>query len=513
LHGTYQNLIEEHYSFVDGNGDRYIRPPGEKPTLRQFLYHARHLLGAEQKLRRKGDKQFELNHRPKLGHSTENCLGIGHIYEIDATIADVFLVSSRDRSKIIGKPTLYLIIDRESRLIVGWYAGLEAASWMAAMTAIISIAEDKEAVCRRYNVPYDPSDWPAHGIFPQIIFGDRGEMISQNSNHICDGLAIAVANAPSGRADRKGNVECRFKLLTQTLAENTPGYEPSSNFRARQGKKYDKDASMNLDEFIREIMLCIITHNRKAIKDYPLTSHQLLQNLIPTPINLWNDDLHNRRGALTRYSAEFVRMKLMPREYAVITQQGIEFRGCYYSCHQAEARGWFVKAGKKRNRIEIRYDPRLVDQVYLEDPEDRAEYITASLTARSEDYKGLSFDEVAAYEYLRSKKRSEVSEYNHQVMSDYNMQSSPAKRQARAETQAVTQGKSRHARKNNIREDRLSERQERRQVEARMPQPAASERNDKTGHLPNQQLEATPAMAKKDLKQRMRELNKEMLHG
>ena len=74
---------------------------------------------------RLGDSDYERDHRKVLGTVLNDCLGVGHLYEIDATIADVYLVSSEDPSKIVGKPTLYLIIDRKSRLIVGFYFGLE----------------------------------------------------------------------------------------------------------------------------------------------------------------------------------------------------------------------------------------------------------------------------------------------------------------------------------------------------------------------------------------------------
>src|SRR5690606_24251979 len=84
-----------------------------------------------------------------------DCLGVGHYYEIDATIADIYLVSSEDVNKIIGKPTLYLIIDRKSRLIVGFYFGLENASWNGAMQAILCISENKRGLCARYGVRSD----------------------------------------------------------------------------------------------------------------------------------------------------------------------------------------------------------------------------------------------------------------------------------------------------------------------------------------------------------------------
>lgn len=104
------------------------RPPDhrpERPTLRQFKRILKQKFDLETTIRKRaGDKEFEQNHRARLGSMDQDCHGVGHIYEIDATIADVFVVSSRDRSRIIGKPTLYLIYDRRSRLIVGFYVDI-----------------------------------------------------------------------------------------------------------------------------------------------------------------------------------------------------------------------------------------------------------------------------------------------------------------------------------------------------------------------------------------------------
>jgi hypothetical protein len=134
---AYNHMLAAKYSFIDGNGKKCIKPIGEYPSKRQFRHYLNSNFSLESRLRgREGDKDFERDHRAKVGTIAMDCLGVGHIYEIDATICDVYLVSSVDVTKIVGKPTYYLIIDRQSRLIVGFYIGLENASWICAMEAI-----------------------------------------------------------------------------------------------------------------------------------------------------------------------------------------------------------------------------------------------------------------------------------------------------------------------------------------------------------------------------------------
>ncbi len=43
-------------------------------------------------------------------------IGPGGRYEIDATIADLYLVSEKDPEKIIGRPVVYLVKDVFSRM-------------------------------------------------------------------------------------------------------------------------------------------------------------------------------------------------------------------------------------------------------------------------------------------------------------------------------------------------------------------------------------------------------------
>lgn len=471
---AYQRLLEKHYSYVDGEGVRLLKPKGERPSFRQFDYAVLSIFSFEQLKRAKvGDAEFEQNHRAKLGYGLEGCLGVGHIYEIDATIADIFLVFAADRSRIIGKASLYLIYDRFSRLVVGFYLGLEEPSWLAAMQAICFIAEDKEAICKKYKVPYDPADWPAHGIFPEEFVADRGpEFTSNASSNLSEQLRITVTNLPARRPDRKGTVECGFKLIQRSLADVVGGYEPPENARKRQGKKYDKDACMTLDE-LRSVMLeAIIYHNRKLMKDYPLPPDMLSRGVAPSAINIWNANVQERSGALVRYDAAYIRSCLLPKGEASVQQHGIYFKGAYYSCPEAIKQGWFVKAGRRQFKVKVSYDMRLADCIYIEDRSAPNGFIEAFLTGKSTRYRGMSFDEVAVSQRMLKNAQGAWSDENLQLKSDFHAQVDPIAQRAHHEMKKVVEKKSRTSRRRDTQEDRHQERAARRQEEARMtPKP------------------------------------------
>jgi putative transposase len=106
ISASLQNLLETKYFYVDGNNKRCTKLFGNRPTRRQFENILYNEYSVEKRIRgRKGDKEFEQNHRGTTGSVDADCRGPGHIYEIDATIGDIYLVSSEDALSIIGNPT------------------------------------------------------------------------------------------------------------------------------------------------------------------------------------------------------------------------------------------------------------------------------------------------------------------------------------------------------------------------------------------------------------------------
>jgi len=471
LQHAFQEMLKEHYSYQDGNGESFIKPSGERPSYRQFYTVVKRCFSLETILRgKKGNKDFERDHDQRIGSALFEAIGVGYIYEIDATIADVFLVAQADRSKIIGKPTMYLIYDRYSRLCAGFYVGLEHPGWETAVQAILSLAEDKAALCHKYGVPYDPRDWPADRIFPQKFLGDCGEMISRNSNRICDGMESTISNAPPLSPQNKGTVECGFKLIHASIAPATPGYEPPSNVTRRRGKHYDRDACLTLDEFIAIILRAIVAHNRREMKKYPLDPRAALRGVSPVPREIWEDNVIYSAGVISRYSEEYLRLQLRPRDEATVMEQGIFFQGCFYSCMDLEKKGWFVSAANRgRFDVDVSYDRRLVDSIIVHDPQDARKSYTCELTTTSEPYRGYSFAEVKYVQKTVKRLLQEGEDNALQEKIDLKKFISDIAQPAHAAMKEATKGRSRSSRKADIAADRDAEKQARRQTETARP--------------------------------------------
>lgn len=163
----------------------------------------------------------------------------------------------------------------------------------------------------------------------------------------------------------------------------------------------DPAGCLTVVDFGNLILNAIIQHNRRHILNYALTPAELTAGVTPCPLELWKHDIVSRAGLLTRIPEQKVRLSLLRKETAVVTEHGVEFRGCYYSSQRALAQKWFETARKRRFNVLVSFDPRLVDNIYVHAPDGKGEPHLATLTARSQNYVGLSFEEVKYYEFLR----------------------------------------------------------------------------------------------------------------
>lgn len=415
LSTAYDRLLE-YYVFEDGNGDKYVCDLGNRPTFRQFYYYFMTHYSLETRTRKRvGEKEYSKEHRPKLSDTIADCAGVGHRFEIDASIADVAIVHATDRSTFIGKATIFLIVDRKSRLIVGFYVGLENACWETAVEAIVSLVEPKDELCARYGVEYRPSDWPADGLLPMELMGDNAGMISLASSQVPQELGVTVANTASLLPNQKPNVETRHKLITVRLRNLAPGYVPPENFGKRRRKNYDKEACLTLYELIQEILEAIIHHNRSPLKGYARSADEIMRNVEPSPIELWNDGL--RAGCLgRRFDEHQVRAVLLPQGAAKITHNGLLFKKLYYTSEHPKLQRAFARAKDGRESITVSYDRRSIDAIYVRLP---GEFVVATLSDRTHGSTGLSFaeaetvydEDAAQAPAFEQKRRQENFEY------------------------------------------------------------------------------------------------------
>lgn len=423
VRATSDYVISQLFSLKDENGNALrgedglsavLKPLGQRPTHEQIRYMLRKSLSDAERFRKRINKSdYDNNHAASHGSVLDDTIGAGDVYEIDATFIDLWVVSADNRAVIIGKATLYLVFDRYTRLIVGLYISLENPSWTEAKQAILTIGSDWEATCSRLKVPYRPQDWPAQGVMPNRFFGDRGEMLSNASNILCEGLQISVTNPPSKASQQKCIVEGGFFTTQVPLRDAAPGYEFPRNAKRRRGKHYDRDACLTLDELTAIYLRIVIAHNNKAAHGYPLSPEDVFSGFKATPVALWNRSIAERMGAPARYRHSHLKKMLMPTGLATVRVDGIHFKGCVYHFNNGTCADWQTRASLRGSfDVQVRFNPVLVDEVTIYDLGSSTTEYTGLLTSDSKIFAGSSFAEVAAYKQVKKKLDFQTGEEN-----------------------------------------------------------------------------------------------------
>lgn len=377
------------------NGRQKLVVRTGSPTLRQFRYwYGKDNDIFEVSRRRHTPRIYDKDMRGLIGTSLEGVSGPGDRYQIDATIGDVYLVSRYDRGRIVGRPVIYIVIDVFSHLITGVYVGFEGPSWVGAMEALSVAVLDKVSYCHRFGIEILPEEWPSVGM-PLRVLGDRGEMAGRDVETLIKNFNVRVENTAPYRADWKGLVERQFQLLPARFKAYTPGYI-QEDYQQRGGNDYRLDATLDVDQFTRILLFCILAYNNShVLADYPLLPEMIRAGVKPIPIEMWEWGIANGGGRLRTFPAEQVRISLLPADEATVTVNGIRHFGCFYSCPLAIEEHWFDKARQRgRWKVKISYDPRCMDSVWLHGQPGHPHFIACTLTDKSRMHEGRSLWEV-----------------------------------------------------------------------------------------------------------------------
>ncbi len=363
---SYLKMLNKFFSekIVTENGIRKVIFKKQKPKLTQFNYYLdkkdrdlQNKISSRQSL-----NYFYLNKRPVLYTSDSPIIGPGTKYQIDATVGDIYLLSRLNRDCIIGRPVIYVVKDVFSRMIVGLYVGLEGPSWIGAMMALANTGSDKVKFCSDFDIHISDADWPCKYL-PKIITGDRGELISYQSDTLINSFHITVENTPPYRADFKGIIERTFRTINEQVKPQMPG-SILPDFRQRGGNDYRLDAQLDIDQFTEIMIYCVLHYNNKPIDNFRRDEIMISDYVEPIPLKLWEWGLSNRSGDLQTICEKDLKVGLMPKYQGMVTSRGLRYKGNYYK--NDDFNNWFITARDKGDYpIEISFDPRNMDNVYI----------------------------------------------------------------------------------------------------------------------------------------------------
>ncbi|MFD2170073.1 Mu transposase C-terminal domain-containing protein [Tumebacillus lipolyticus] len=507
LTSAYQMMIKEFYAedYYEQNGVKKVVLVDEEklPTFGQFKYWYNKEYGVQEtQMAREGRIKYEKDHRAVLGSSLTGVHGPGSRFQIDATVADVYLISRYNPDWIVGRPVMYVVVDVFSRMIVGMYIGLEGPSWMGAMMALANTASDKVAYCAQFGIDIPKSAWPCEHL-PEVLLADRGELEGYDVDRLVNAFHLEVENAAPYRADWKGVVEKQFDLLQTRVKRFLPGYV-EKDFRERGADDYRLKAKLTLEQFTQIMIKQIIMYNTTHyLEGYKRDEDMILDEVAPIPLQLWNWGIANRSGKLRSTSEKLVRLHLLPQENATVTYKGIKFKQMMYGCDRALREGWFPKARQKGSwKVKVAFDPRNMSAIYIWD-EATGDFEPCHLLSHEERYENKTLDEVLyLLEYEKHMKRD--SDYDQlQAKVDF-----AAEVEEIVKTAVKTVGKkqthsiSAAQKTKRIKDNRRFEREQRRQEEAFILTPKIEKPAEVIPLVPKQEEDYSRPSIKDFLKKR-----------
>lgn len=462
---TYDNLCLEYYSEKVGDT---IKLNPMRPTLGQFKYQAKRLpqFAALQR-RRIGEKKWDRNFRAIIGTSSAEVFGPTDRYQIDATIADVYLTSIYNRNWIIGRPVVYVVVDVFSGYNVGLYVGLEGPSWEGARLAILNAFTDKTEFLARYGFGPE-TEWRA-GHIPVHMYADRAELLSENAQGLTTGLGVTIDIASSYRPDWKGLVERRFGLANETVIHFLPGAVIRRN-RERGERDVALDGTLNLREFTAIMIRDLLYQNKHQRYENRCTPAMIAAGVSPTPTGLWDFGMEHLVGGTPYRSNEEIYAHLLPQGSGSVQEDGIHFQGLRYTSPYAMQNRWFERARyHKRFSVSVKYHQETPGRIWIVDRPtngSRLEVHEATLLDPHKRYEQARWEEamdLLAYEDLQRVDADEVSleARLNQMYQDRNTIAG-----AKRERQAQQVNTSSRQRRKDIRGHRANEKAAQRKVQA-----------------------------------------------
>lgn len=265
------------------------------------------------------------------------------IVQIDHTKADVTVVDPVTR-RPLGRPTLTVAIDVNSRMILGFHLSLEPPSLLSVALCLTHAVMDKShwLTARGIN-----TDWPAHGI-PRAIYVDNGaEFHARAFGLACAEYQIDLRYRPPGTPRYGGHIE-RLIGTMMGAVHLLPGSHFSNIFE-RGDLDAEAEAVMTLAEL--ETWLAL-----EITGSYHARIHSALET---TPSAAWVARADTAKVRMPADLRQFL-VDFLPSEQRVLQRDGFHLFHIRYWSNELR---WLM--GQATRKYTLKYDPRDLSRIFV----------------------------------------------------------------------------------------------------------------------------------------------------
>ncbi|WP_026395836.1 integrase catalytic domain-containing protein [Acetobacterium malicum] len=376
LHTAYTLMLKHKYCDTIGN---LLEP---FPSFYQFRYFYRKTKKLQNfYISRNGLKEYQKNKRPLLGDGVQEYASVLGTGMIDATICDIYLVDNEGR--IVGRPVLTICVDVFSGLIMGYSLTWEGGTY-SLRDMMLNVISDKVEHCKRNGIVIVENEWPS-AMLPAKLVSDQGtEYVGDTFGQIVE-LGVKLINLPAYRPDLKSCAEKTFDMIQERFLPHLKGkgvVEP--DYRERGSHDYRKDARLNIEQFEKIVIRCILfCNNHRIIDKYRFTDEMLTNEIKPYAADIWNWGIHQTGCNLLQVEPAVLILTLLPRAMGRFSRYGLKVNGIRYY-HEG-----YTEMYLKGGGVTVAFNPENSNYVWLIE---KGSYI--KFNAIESRYKDMTFEAI-----------------------------------------------------------------------------------------------------------------------
>ena len=292
-------------------------------------------------MRREGRDKAERRHLATPGSLT--AIRPLDIVQIDHTKADVTVVDPVTR-RPLGRPTLTVAVDVNTRVVLGFHLSLEPPSLLSVALCLTHVVMDKShwLAARGIN-----TDWSAHGI-PRAIYVDNGaEFHARAFERACSEYQIDLQHRPPGTPRYGGHIE-RLIGTMMGAVHLLPGSHFSNIFE-RGDLDAEAEAVMTLEELETWLTL-------EITGSYHVRVHSALET---TPTAAWAAHTDEARLRMPADLRQFL-VDFLPSEQRVLQRDGFHL---FHIRYWSDELRWLM--GRESRKYTLKYDPRDLSRIFV----------------------------------------------------------------------------------------------------------------------------------------------------
>lgn len=377
---------------------RYIASEAPEPvTARQFRYYIDEHLRVSDELARN-----MRTHQRNPGYlGSVRAAGPCEIYEIDATGGRIHLVSHDDPPVLVGKPTIYFLIDRWSRFVVSAYLSLRSASYEEVRHALLIAFTSREARFKRLGINITDARWPV-GRMPAVICPDRGSdfMSDAMEQSVVNDLRIDLTPLPPLCPDGKAIVERLIREIKRRMAasgiQGAYADRPMDPRTKRTARKAEACAVRTLADAYRSLVDIVDDYNNRPHTTLRRRRVLTQAGVAPTPRDAYLWGLKNITGLRSApLSEDDYHRLLLSTDKANIAKGVLRYKSRPYLPDNETAAELARRSTGRAKSVDIKLDKTLPTEVWV--PSDQGTWARFVMTeGTAKEIAGLSLDEEEA---------------------------------------------------------------------------------------------------------------------